>query len=51
MTLGSVLFLTFFGMAFWILLFLSGFIGLWVQWGLIDITKAQLAKRGLIDPV
>jgi hypothetical protein len=51
MTLGTTLFFIFFGMAFWILLFLSGFIGLWVHWGLVAITKAQLAKRGLIAPV
>ena len=49
MTLGTTLFFIFFGMAFWILLFLSGFIGLWVHWGLVAITKAQLAKRGLIE--
>ena len=34
-----------------VLLFLGGFIGLWVQWGLIDITKAQLSKRGIIKDV
>ncbi len=51
MVIGSAIFLCFFGMAFWILLFLSGFVGLWVQWGLIDILKAQLAKRGIIENV
>ena len=51
MAIGTAIFLFFFGMAFWVLLFLSGFIGLWVHWGLVAITKAQLAKRGLIDPV
>jgi len=48
MALGFAIFLFFFGMAFWILLFLSGFIGLWVHWGIIDIIKANLAKRGII---
>ena len=51
MSLGVAIFLFFFGMAFWVLLFLFGFIGAWVNWGLIDITKAQLARRGLIKDV
>ena len=51
MTIGVIIFLIFFGMAFWILLFLGGFIGLWVNWGIMDIMKAQLAKRGLIKEV
>ena len=51
MSLGVAIFLFFFGMAFWVLLFLFGFIGAWVNWVLIDITKAQLAKRGLIKDV
>ena len=46
MVLGTAIFLFFFGMAFWVLLFLGGFVGLWVQWGVIEITKAQLSKRG-----
>ena len=51
MSIGVAIFLFFFGMAFWVLLFLFGFIGVWVNWGLIEITKAQLAKRGLIKDV
>tara|TARA_X000001036_G_C20490152_1_gene729452 strand:- start:327 stop:482 length:156 start_codon:yes stop_codon:yes gene_type:complete len=51
MVIGSAIFLCFFGMAFWILLFLSGFVGLWVHWGLVAILKAQLAKRGIIENV
>ena len=51
MSLGVAIFLIFFGMAFWVLLLLFSFIGAWVNWGLIDITKAQLAKRGLIKDV
>ncbi|CAI8164204.1 MAG: hypothetical protein ISQ99_07190 [Flavobacteriales bacterium] len=51
MVIGTAIFLFFFGMAFWVLLFLGGFIGLWVQWGVIDITKAQLSKRGIIKDV
>ena len=51
MVIGTAIFLFFFGMAFWVLLFLGGFIGLLVQWGLIDITKAQLSKRGIIKDV
>ena len=51
MVLGTAIFLFFFGMAFWVLLFLGGFIGLWVQWGVIDITKALLSKRGIIKDV
>ena len=49
MSLGFAIFLIFFGMAFWVLLFLSGFIGLWVNWGIVDIVKANLAKRGVIN--
>ena len=49
MALCFAIFLFFFGMAFWILLFLSGFVGLWVHWGLIAIVKANLAKRGIIN--
>tara|TARA_B100000780_G_C20671180_1_gene267132 strand:+ start:279 stop:434 length:156 start_codon:yes stop_codon:yes gene_type:complete len=51
MVIGTAIFLFFFGMAFWVLLFLSGFIGLWVHWGVIEITKAQLSKRGIIKDV
>ena len=51
MSIGVAIFLFFFGMAFWVLLFLFGFIGVWVNWGLIENTKAQLAKRGLIKDV
>jgi hypothetical protein len=51
MVLGTAVFLFFFGMAFWVLLFLGGFIGLWVQLGVIEITKAQLSKRGIIKDV
>ena len=51
MVIGTAIFLFFFGMAFWVLLFLGGFIGLWVLWGVIDITKAQLSKRGIIKEV
>ena len=51
MVIGTAIFLFFFGMAFWVLLFLGGFIGLCVQWGLIDIIKAQLSKRGIIKDV
>ena len=51
MAIGTAIFLFFFGMAFWVLLFLSGFIGLWVQRGIIEITKAQLSKRGIIKDV
>tara|TARA_B100000963_G_C22534022_1_gene628893 strand:- start:112 stop:267 length:156 start_codon:yes stop_codon:yes gene_type:complete len=51
MSIGFAIFLFFFGMAFWVLLFLSGFIGLWVNWGMISIMKAQLAKRGFSEKV
>ena len=51
MILGTAVFLFFFGMAFWVLLFLGGFVGLWVQWGAIEITKAQFSKRGIIKDV
>ena len=36
---------------FWVLLFLGGFVGLWVQWGAIEITKAQFSKRVIIKDV
>ena len=51
MSIGIAIFLFFFGMDFWILLFLSGFIGLWVHWGIVSIMKAQLAKRGFKEKV
>lgn len=35
-------------MAFWLLLFLMGFAGLWAHWGLLSIVKANLAKRGAV---
>ena len=47
MVLGTAVFLFFFGMAFWVLLFLGGFVGLWVQWGVVKL-QAQLSKRGII---
>ena len=49
MALGTAVFLFFFGMAFWLLLFLFGFVGLWTQWGSVSIMKANLAKRGIIN--
>lgn len=48
MSLGVTIFLIFFGMAFWLLLFLMGFAGLWAHWGLLSIVKANLAKRGAV---
>ena len=51
MVLGTAVFLFFFGMAFWVLLFLGGFVGLWVQWGVIEITKSATFKRGIIKDV
>jgi len=49
MIAGTILFLIFFGMALWILLFLFGFIGLWVQWRVVEIMQAQMAKRGPVE--
>ena len=51
MLAGTILFLIFFGMALWILLFLFGFIGLWVQWRVLEILQAQIAKRGPIEEI
>ena len=51
MYLGLAIFLIFFGMAFWVLLFLMGFIGLWAHWGVMSMIKAKLAKRGFTEKV
>ena len=51
MSIGVVIFLLFFGMAFWILFFLMGFVGLWAHWSLISMIKAFLAKKGFEEEV
>jgi len=51
MSFGVTLFLIFFGMAFWILIFLMGFVGLWAHWGAMSMLKAKLAERGFKEKV
>ncbi len=51
MSLGVAIFLIFFGMAFWILIFLMGFVGVWAHWGLMSMIKAKLAERGFKEKV
>jgi len=46
MAIGSMIFLAFFGMAFWVLLFVMGFVGVWSGWGLKAMIDAKMAKRG-----
>ena len=46
MFFGSALFLCFFGLAFWVLLFVMGFVGVWSHWGIMAMLKAKMAKRG-----
>jgi len=51
MILGLTLFLVFFFLAFWVLVFLMGFVGLWATWGGIEMTKAKFAKKGFDEEV
>ncbi|MCB9189756.1 MAG: hypothetical protein H6599_10820 [Flavobacteriales bacterium] len=51
MFLGFVLFFCFFFMAFWILVFVMGFVGLWATWGGIEMAKAKFAKKGFDEQV
>lgn len=51
MVFGTVLFLSFLFLAFWVLIFLLGFVGLWATWGGIEMAKAKFAKRGFDEEV
>ena len=51
MSFGVAIFLIFFGMAFWVLLFLMGFVGLWAHWGAMSMLKAKMAERGFKEKV
>ncbi|MFT5602355.1 MAG: hypothetical protein ACI9N1_002608 [Flavobacteriales bacterium] len=51
MTFGVILFLCFFFMAFWVLIFVMGFVGLWATWGGIEMAKAKFAKKGFDEKV
>ena len=45
MFIGSALFIIFFGLSFWILFFVMGFVGLWAQWGAVEMIKAKFSNR------
>ncbi len=51
MAFGFTLFLTFFFLAFWVLIFVMGFVGLWATWGGIEMAKAKFAKKGFDEEV
>jgi hypothetical protein len=51
MFVGSALFILFFGLAFWPLIFVMGFIGLWAQWSAVEMIKAKFAKKGFDEEV
>ena len=50
MFIGFILFFAFFFMAFWLLVFVMGFVGLWATWG-IEMAKAKFAKKGFDEQV
>jgi len=47
MYVGTALFLIFLSLAFWVLIFLMSFVGVWAGWGAVAMTKAKFAKKGL----
>jgi hypothetical protein len=47
MLIGAALFLIFFGLAFWVLIFVMSFVGVWASWGGVAMAKAKFAKKGL----
>lgn len=47
MLIGTAIFLVFFGLAFWVLIFVMSFVGVWASWGGIAMIKAKFAKEGL----
>ena len=47
MVIGSILFIVFFALAFWVLIFLMSFVGVWAGWGGIAMAQAKFAKKGL----
>ncbi|MCT4581922.1 MAG: hypothetical protein N4A35_10925 [Flavobacteriales bacterium] len=49
MLIGTAIFLIFFGLAFWVLIFVMSFVGVWASWGGIAMAKAKFAKKGLDD--
>ena len=51
MFVGSALFICFFGLAFWVLIFVMSFVGLWANWGAIEMAKAKFAKKGFDEEV
>ena len=51
MFIGSALFICFFSLAFWPLLFVMGFVGVWAHWGAMEMAKAKFAKRGFDEEV
>jgi len=51
MFIGSALFIIFFGLAFWPLIFVMGFVGVWANWGAMEMAKAKFAKRGFDEEV
>jgi hypothetical protein len=51
MIIGFILFFTFFFMAFWLLIFVMGFVGFWATAGGIEMAKAKFAKKGFNEKV
>ncbi len=47
MVIGTLIFLIFFFLAFWVLIFVMSFVGVWAGWGTMDMIKAKFSKKGL----
>lgn len=51
MFIGSAIFIILLGLAFWPLMFVMGFVGLWAQWGAVEMVKAKFSKRGFDEEI